>query len=102
MGEGGRSPILHTKQVIHRALACKTYSSGSVTHFCGLALRSHKFSLHVLTVCMYFTIISASDPKTRKTDLPSPSELFSMIIVGFVIRKNVSASEPFARDIVPM
>ena len=31
MGEGGRSPILHVKQV--KRLACKMYLAGSVTHF---------------------------------------------------------------------
>ena len=71
-----------------------------MTHFCGFALRSQKFSLHVLTLCIYFTIISISEPQTRKTDLLSPSKPFSMIIVGFVIRKNVYTSEPFAQDLV--
>ena len=32
----------------------------------------------------------------------NPSKPFYMIIVGFVIRKNVSTSEPFARDLVPI
>ena len=102
MGEGGRSPILHVKQVKRCALACKTYSAGSVTHFCGFALRNHEFSLHVLTVRTYISIISASEPQTRKPDLSSPSEPFLMIIVGFVIRTNVSTSEPLARDLVPI
>ena len=73
-----------------------------MTIFCGFALQSHEFSLHVLTVRTYFTIISASEPQTFKPDLPSPSELFLVVIVGFVILNNVSTSEPFSRDIVPI
>ena len=102
MGEGGRSPILQVKQLICCALACKTYSSRSVTHFCGFAFRSHEFSLHVLTVRTYFTTISASELQTRKPDLPIPSDPFLMIIVGFVIHKNMSTSDPFAWDLVPI
>ena len=101
MGGGGGSPISHVKQVKLYALACKTNLAKSVTHFCGFALRSHTFSLHVLIVCTYFTIISASEPHTHNPDLPSPSKPFSVIIVGFVIHKNVSTSEPFAQYLVP-
>ena len=50
--------------------------------------------MHILTVRTYFTITPASDPQTLKPDLPSPSEPYLMIIVGLVIRKNVSTSEP--------
>ena len=100
MGEGGRSPVFHIKQVKQCDLACKTYSDGSVTHFCIFAIWSHKFSLHVLTVSTYFTIMSTSDPQTLKSDLLVPSEPFSMIIVGFGIHKNVSTSDPFDQDLV--
>ena len=71
-----------------------------MTHFCGFALRSHKISLHILTVRMYFTIISDSEPQTCKPDLPSPSVPFFIIIFGFVIRKNVCTSETFDRYFV--
>ena len=47
-------------------------------------------------------IISASDTKTCKPELPSPYKPFSFIIVGSVIRKNVSTSEPLDQDIVPI
>ena len=67
-----------------------------MTHFGSFALQSNKFSLQVLTVCTYFTIIFVSKTQTCKTDLTSPSEQFSMIIVGFFIRKNMSTSDPFA------
>ena len=97
---GGGSPILLVKQVKCHALACKTYLAQSMTHFCSFALRSHKFSLHFVTVRTYFTIFSVSDTQTRKPDLLSPSRTFLIIVVGFVIRKNVSTIEPFARDIL--
>ena len=102
MGEGGRSSILHVKQVKRRALECKTYSYRIVTHFCGFALRSHKCSLHVITVYTYFSIISASEPQNQKPDLPSPFDPFLMIIVGFVICNNVYTNDPFARYLVPI
>ena len=38
----------------------------------------------------------------EKNCLITPSKPFYMIIVGSVIRKNVSTSEPFARDLVPI
>ena len=56
-GDKGKYPVLHVKQVKCRALAYKTYLAGSVTqsvtNFCDLALRSHGFSLHVITVRTY-------------------------------------------------
>ena len=38
----------------------------------------------------------------EKNCLITLSKTFLIIIVGFVIRKNVSTSEPFARDLVPI
>ena len=48
------------------------------------------------------TKISDSKPQTHKTDLPRPSEPFLVIVYGFVIRKNMSISEPFAQYLVPV
>ena len=95
-------PYIKRKTSKTPCLACKTYSSVSVTYFCYFAIRSHTFSRKFLTVHIYFKIISASEPQNRKTDLPIPSKPFLIAIVGFVIVNNMSTSEPFARYIVPI
>ena len=51
---------------------------------------------------MYLKIIYAPDPQTHKTDLLSPSEPFLIIIVVFVIRKNVSTSDKFDQYLLPI
>ena len=51
---------------------------------------------------MHFKIISDSEPQTRKPDLLIPSKPLFIIIVGFVIRKNVSISEPSDWNIGPI
>ena len=73
-----------------------------MTHFCGFPFQSNEISLNVLTVCTYFTIVSTLDQQTRKTDLLIPSGPFLIIVFGFVIRNNVSTSDPFAQYLVPM
>ena len=84
------------------ALACKTYLDGSVTHFPALFIGSMNFHCTFSQYVLISQILSASEPQTCKPDLPSPSEPFSIIVVGFGIRNNVCTSEPFAGDLIPV
>ena len=110
--------MVHVKQVKRLALACRTYSAGSitqfVTHFCEtfslelqiFTARSHSTYIYIwlfsLYLIIFYTIIFDLGLQTRKPDLLTPSEPILVIIVGFVILKNFFTSELFAQNIVPI